>query len=101
MQAKWRKQLIINDKPPAIPSAFMALRLYKISPPWGELEGVFMKTKIALASFICAIGFGVAGLIIPPMGVIDSSVLIFVAQLLTLTATFLGIDNYVNLIRRK
>ena len=30
-----------------------------------------MKTKIALASFICAIGFGVAGLIIPPMGVID------------------------------
>lgn len=58
-----------------------------------------MKTKIALASFICAIGFGVAGLIIPPMGVIDSSVLIFVAQLLT--ATFLGIDNYVNLIRRK
>ena len=79
----------------------MALRLYKISPPWGELEGVFMKTKIALASFICAIGFGVAGLLIPPMGVIDSSVLIFVAQLLTLTATFLGIDNYVNLIRRK
>lgn len=75
----------------------MALRLYKISPPWGELEGVFMKTKIALASFICAIGFGVAGLIIPPMGVIDSSVLIFVAQLLTLTATFLGIDNYVTL----
>ncbi len=60
-----------------------------------------MKTKIALASFICAISFGVAGLIIPPMGVIDSSVLIFVAQLLTLTATFFGIDNYVNLIRRK
>jgi hypothetical protein len=40
-------------------------------------------------------------LVIPPTGVIDSSVLIFVAQLLTLTATFLGIDNYVNLIRRK
>ena len=65
------------------------------------MEGVFMKTKIALASFICAIVFGVAGLLIPPMGVIDSSVLIFVAQLLMLTATFLGIDNYVNLIRRK
>ena len=60
-----------------------------------------MKTKIALASFVCAIGFGVAGLLIPPMGVIDGSVLIFVAQLLTLTATFLGIENYVNLIRRK
>lgn len=66
-----------------------------------KLRKAPMKTKIALASFICAIGFGVAGLIIPPMGVIDSSVLIFVAQLLTLTATFLGIDNYVNLIRRK
>ena len=58
-----------------------------------------MKTKISLASFICAIGFGVAGLLIPPMGVIDKSVLIFVAQLLTLTATFLGID--INFLRRK
>lgn len=58
-----------------------------------------MKQKLACASFVCAIAFGITGLLLPPLGVIDKSVLIFVAQLLTLTATFLGID--INFLRRK
>lgn len=60
-----------------------------------------MKEVIAIASFICAILFACAALLIPPRGVIDSSVLVLIAQLLVLCATFLGVDSYLNIIRRK
>ena len=35
-----------------------------------------------------------AGLILPPLGVIDGSVLMLSAQLLVLCATLLGVDGY-------
>ena len=38
--------------------------------------------------------FAAAGLYLPPMGVIDSTVLMLVAQLLVLCATLLGVDSY-------
>jgi hypothetical protein len=60
-----------------------------------------MKEAIAVASFLCAILFGCAALVIPPRGVIDSSVLVLIAQLLILCATFLGVESYVDIIRRK
>ena len=60
-----------------------------------------MKEKMAVVAFTFAMVFAIAGIIIPPLGVIDVSVLILIAQLLVFCATFLGIDNYVNLIRRK
>lgn len=60
-----------------------------------------MKEFIAITSFICAILFACAALLIPPKGVIDSSVLVLIAQLLILCATFLGVESYVDIIRRK
>ena len=53
-----------------------------------------MKRKIALLSFCSAVAFAAAGLYLPPMGVIDSTVLMLVAQLLVLCATLLGVDGY-------
>ena len=60
-----------------------------------------MKEVIAIASFLCAVAFACAALIIPPKGVIDSSVLVLIAQLLILCATFLGVESYVDIIKRK
>ena len=59
-----------------------------------------MKEFIAITSFICAILFACAALLIPPKGVIDSSVLVLIAQLLVLCATFLGVDSYVDIIKK-
>ena len=53
-----------------------------------------MKKKISLLSFSSAVAFAAAGLYLPPMGVIDSTVLMLVAQLLVLCATLLGVDSY-------
>ena len=53
-----------------------------------------MKKKISLLAFCSAVAFAAAGLIIPPQGVIDSTVLMLVAQLLVLCATLLGVDSY-------
>jgi hypothetical protein len=53
-----------------------------------------MKKKISLLSFCSAVAFAAAGLCLPPMGKIDSTVLMLVAQLLVLCATLLGVDSY-------
>jgi hypothetical protein len=53
-----------------------------------------MKKKISLLAFCSAVAFAAAGLYLPPMGVIDSTVLMLVAQLLVLCATLLGVDSY-------
>lgn len=52
------------------------------------------KTKIylSIASFIFAIIFGIAGFCVPPIGIINSSVLYFTAQLFLFTATLLGVN---------
>ena len=60
-----------------------------------------MKQKLAFLAFAMAMAFGTAGLIMPPLGKIDGSVLILIAQLLVFCATFLGIENYVNIIKKK
>jgi len=52
-----------------------------------------MKTKLAFMSFVAALLFAATSLFLPPPGVIDGSVLILVAQLLVLCATFLGIKE--------
>lgn len=53
-----------------------------------------MKTKrnLAIASFIFAIIFGIAGFCVPPLAVIDSSVLYFTGQLFLFVATLLGVN---------
>ena len=58
-----------------------------------------MKKYLSIASFVSAIIFAAMGMWMPPQGEISGSVLIRVAQLLVLCATFLGIKD-LNLPRR-
>lgn len=48
------------------------------------------KNTMAFIALIAGIFVGVAGMIIAPMGIIDSSVLYFTAQLLIFAATLVG-----------
>lgn len=50
-----------------------------------------MRNIMALIALAWAIGLSVASLIIPPRGVIDSSVLVLLAQIIVFTATLAGI----------
>ena len=59
-----------------------------------------MKRKLALASWVVAVILSAVALLLPPTGDIDYSVLLLVAQFLLLCATFLGVDSYVNLIKK-
>ena len=59
-----------------------------------------MKRKLALASWVVAVILSAVALLLPPTGYIDNSVLLLVAQFLLLCATFLGVDSYVNLIKK-
>lgn len=46
---------------------------------------------IAIAAFVAAVGFGIAGFMVPPPGQIHESVLYLVAQFLLLTASIFGV----------
>ena len=60
-----------------------------------------LKKALAVILTICSLGFGVAGFIVPPTGVISSSVLWFTAQLFVFAATLLGIDlEYIKMLKR-
>lgn len=50
------------------------------------------KVGLAIACTICAVVIGFMALLIPPHGIIDSSVLWFTSQLLIFTATMLGVN---------
>lgn len=58
------------------------------------------KIILAYLSFVAGIGFGIAGLVVPPIGYIHSSVLILIAQLLVLCATLLGLNIKFDLERK-
>lgn len=49
-----------------------------------------------LLIFFTAVGFAVAGLLFPPPGQIDNSLLILIAQFLVLGAGIYGIELHVN-----
>lgn len=49
---------------------------------------------LAWAAFIAAVVLAFTGLFTPPMGAIDSSVSMVIAQFLLLCATLLGIKSY-------
>lgn len=59
-----------------------------------------MKTRLAWLAFFVAVAFATTSLFLPPQGKIDASVLMWCAQLLILCATFLGVESYVNVIKR-
>ena len=50
-----------------------------------------IQVSIAIAAFVAAVGFGIAGFVVPPPGQIHESVLYLVAQFLLLTASIFGV----------
>ena len=50
------------------------------------------KVSLAYLSFIASIAFGIAGLVLPPLGIIDESVLLYTAELLLFSAVMLGVN---------
>lgn len=54
-----------------------------------------IKLIVSVISFVSSIVIGFIALFMPPTGVIDTSVLWFVAQLLLFTSSILGIDYHV------
>ena len=50
------------------------------------------KVGLAIACTVSAVAIGFIAMFIPPCGLIDHSVLIWVAQLLIFTATLLGVN---------
>ena len=51
---------------------------------------------IAIASFIAAICFGIAGFVVPPPGEIHDYVLYLIAQFLILTASIFGVGSMIS-----
>lgn len=50
-----------------------------------------IQTAVAIAAFVAAVGFGIAGFVVPPPGEIHGSVLYMIAQFLLLTASIFGV----------
>lgn len=59
-----------------------------------------MKTTLAWCSFAVATVLVFTGLMLPPKGIVDGSVLIAMAQFLVLCATFCGVEHYIDIIRK-
>lgn len=51
-----------------------------------------MKATIPIIALFWAIGLSVASLALPPMGVIDNSVLILLAQIIIFIASLVGVE---------
>ena len=54
------------------------------------------RSRLAYIATIASVGFGIAGTIIAPMGIIDSSMLYLIAQLLIFAATLLGFGTTIS-----
>ena len=50
------------------------------------------KIPVFIFLFLCGVGFGIWSMLIPPGGVIDSSVLILIAQIFVLAASVYGFE---------
>lgn len=50
------------------------------------------KILVFIFLFLCGLAFGVWGMIVPPNGVIDDSVLILIAQIFVLAASVYGFE---------
>ena len=51
-----------------------------------------IQKTMSVWSFVFAVFFGIAGFCVPPLGIIDGSVLYLCAQFLLLTASLLGVS---------
>lgn len=52
----------------------------------------FLKRILAICSFICSIVIGFIAMFLPPKGIIDTSILWFIAQMLVFAANILGFN---------
>ena len=59
-----------------------------------------VKHIISIVAFLAAVVIGFIALFMPPTGVIDASVLWFVAQLLVFVSGILGIDFKIDAVRK-
>ncbi len=55
-----------------------------------------IQQKIAVASFVAAIAFSIAGFIVPPLGDLTEANLYLVAQFLLVTTSIFGVSSIVN-----
>lgn len=60
-----------------------------------------IKPYLSIAAFVSAIVIGFIALLLPPMGIIDPSVLWFTAQLLVFTSGLLGINFNIDSLKQK
>ena len=60
-----------------------------------------IQTGMAIASFVVAFCFGVAGFMVPPEGQIHESVLYLIAQFMLLTASLFGVGAMFSAYKRK
>lgn len=65
------------------------------------MKQIKLKEYLAIASFIASICFGVAAFTVPPLGIIDPSVLWWLAQLLCFSATLLGFSMTIDNLKQK
>ena len=54
-----------------------------------------VKNNLAVFTTVSAVGFGIAGTIIAPMGIIDETMLWLIAQLLIYSATAIGFGEVI------
>ena len=69
--------------------------------PPDKPRAMTVRLALSVAAFVSALVFAGLGMWLPPRGIIDASILILVAQLLVLCATFLGIKDYKDIINNK
>lgn len=94
-----------NSYCPLSPSIFLYLPLssstslylpYKEQKKQMKVKKSITRHKIqktmSVWSFVFAVFFGIAGFCVPPLGIIDGSVLYLCAQFLLLTASLLGVS---------
>ena len=62
-------------------------------------RSIGFKKCLSAVCLVASIGFGVAGFCVSPVGEIHSSVLFTIAQFLTASGTFIGLDVYVHKFR--
>lgn len=60
-----------------------------------------IRDVLAVISVIFAMGLAIAGLILPPLGVIDTSIVWFFAQALLFAGTLLEVPNIQYLIKER
>ena len=60
-------------------------------------DTTWVRKSTVLSSFILGWALTIAGFIVPPMGVIDNSVIIILGQALTYTAVGVGLKEYADI----